>query len=119
MIVRGGDVDAAIARTILSESFPRAAAEQPLRLAWTLDFVDARIRGTSTVVRLGVRASAFAVGALVRLRGVDLRTAEPAEAARALRPWLDLPLPVLAEYTRLVRSLTLVAWYDAPASVHA
>lgn len=119
MIVRPCDVHAAIARTILCESFSGTEAKQTPRVAWTLDFVDARIRGTSTIVRLGVRVSAFMVGVLVRLRGVDLRTAESADAARALRPWLDLPLPMLAEYVRLVRSLTLVAWYDAPASVHA
>ena len=119
MIVRARDVDAAIARTILSASFPQAVAEQPLRLAWTLDFVGARVRGTSTVVRLGVRMSAFVLGSIVRAAGVDVRTGEPDDIARALHRWLDLPLPVLAEYTRLVRSLTLVAWFDAPESVRS
>ncbi len=99
MIVRARDVDAAIARTILSASFPEAVAEQPLRLAWTLDFVDARVRGTSTVVRLGVCISAFVLGSIVRAAGVDVRTGEPDDVARALHRWLDLPLPVLALVT--------------------
>jgi hypothetical protein len=117
MIARAHDVDAAVARAVLLRSFPESVRAEPRRTAWTLEFVAHRIEGTSTVMRFGVRATALAVGLLLRLRHrSDLRRDEPG-TVQTLQRWMDLPLPVLAEYVRLVRSLTLVGWFDAPEAV--
>jgi hypothetical protein len=118
MILRAGDVDAAVARTVLLQSFPGSLEQEPRRAAWTLDFVDQRIRGSSTVVRLGVRVTAVVLGLVVRVvHRADVRNGAPEAVAAPLQRWMDLPLPVLAEYVRLVRSLTLVGWFDAPGAV--
>jgi hypothetical protein len=118
MITRPRDVDAALARTVLVLSFPEQAVAEPRRVEWTVNFVDRRIRGTSMIMRMGVRTAACTLGLALRLLdGVRLRADGSEAAAEPIRRWMDRPLPVLAEYTRLVRSLTLVGWFDAPDSV--
>jgi hypothetical protein len=100
MIFRPSDVDCALARTILVRSFRDQVVQQPERLAWTLNFVEERVRSSATIMCIGARMTACALSI-----GVPMRW------------WMDSKLPVLAEYTRLIRSLSLVGWFDAPTSV--
>jgi hypothetical protein len=115
VIVHPREVDAAIARTILLRSFPAEASASPRRVEATLDFVEDRVGDCSTIMRLGVRVIAVALGAVVRLvDGVSIGTDPPEVVRNALSRWMERPLPALAEYVRLVRSLTLVGWFDSP-----
>jgi hypothetical protein len=102
-------------RAVLYGSFPSEVTEQPARVDFVLGFVAERISGGAAVMRLGVRLSALCLTVAVRLfDGVRLETDEPTALAVVLGRWADRPWPLLAEYSRLIRSLTLVAWFDAP-----
>jgi hypothetical protein len=91
------------------------------RLDGALLFVEDRLRRAPAVIGAGSRAAAvaFAVVLVITTRMPPDRAAPDCVAAIANRIE-RAGLPGLSEYVRMVRSLALVGWYDAPpTAVHA
>ena len=65
------------------------------RRAWTVEFVERRVDGLPSVTKLGVVVISHGVDLIRRVGGSE----------RMLAVATGLPLPLLSEYPRLVRSL--------------
>ena len=73
----------------------------------TVRFIDNRVRTMPSVARFGVKAIGVGVDVLTRVAGVD----------RVIRLATKLPIPLLAEYPRLIRSLGYAyIWETWPAT---
>jgi hypothetical protein len=99
----GGFV-AAFSGEVLAADLPNLPPE---RRAAAVDFIGARVGGLPTPMRFGVGAVALATGVAGRVVGTR-------RVVAVLRRW---PIPVLADYLRLVRSLGYAfVWEQWPAS---
>jgi hypothetical protein len=105
-------VDRGVARAVLLGAIP-SSADEPERSEAVARFVGARILGCPAPMRAGVRLVGATLAAIAwTTRRVRVDAAPAPDVERALRPWLRLPVPGVAEYSRLVRSLVVVAWFD-------
>ncbi len=100
-----------MARSILATDLTHPAVPSA-RADAVVDFVDERIAGCPTPLRLGVRALATGLNVLSALGSRGRVDVSSPAATDVLRRLIALPLPGVADYARLVRSLTLVGWYD-------
>jgi hypothetical protein len=105
-------IDRGVARAVLLGAVP-ASAHEPERSDAVARFTAARILGCPAPMRAGVRLVGLTLASVAfATRRVRVDAAPAADVERALRPWLRLPLPGVAEYARLVRSLVVVGWFD-------
>jgi len=89
---------------------PAAGAELRGR---TCEWVVQRVRGAGQVTRLGLTAAAVLIGAAVRLRRGRPYAALADDTRRATaRRLASSRLPVVGEYVRAVRSLTVSFLYE-------
>jgi hypothetical protein len=104
-------IDRLVARSILEAEVPDVSDDSE-RVDAVVEFVAARIEGSPTVMRLGVRVIGSVLAVAVALTRRARPDAPSPSRAAAVRKWLRLPLPGVTEYARLVRSLALVGWYE-------
>lgn len=95
---------ARFAHALLAADLPALPMEQRRT---TVQFIVVRVHTMPSVARFGVRAIGFGVDLLSRLAGYD----------RTICLVTKLPIPLLAEYPRLIRSLGYTyIWETWPAT---
>ena len=100
-----------VAHGLILESIHDASSD-PGRVDRTVTFVDERIGGANLPLKICVQLVAFVLLLAEAMRTLTLSPLSTIDRARrAVRFWQAIPIPGIADYIRLVRSLVLVAWY--------
>lgn len=107
---RGLSVPALVATALLAHDLPDSTDQER---ALAAHYVDASIAAMPDVTRFGVRlASAAVYVALSAMGRAPFRRVDPRRQAELAAKLAAVPLPVLGEFSRLTRGLSLVGVYE-------
>lgn len=111
----GTAVDSLVARTVLAIDLG-VGPDDP-RTETVLDFVDERVQGAATSVRVTARLAAGLLSPVVLVTtGRHDDRAALTRLGTVLRTIERLSVPGVGDYVRMIRALSLVAWFDGAES---
>lgn len=111
----GTPVDAVVVRAVLAVDLD-VAPDDP-RVDAVIRFVDERVHGAATPVRAGARlASALLVPVVLATTGLRSDRSAVRRLGAVLGGIERMSLPGIGDYVRMIRALTLVAWFDTAGS---